>query len=136
MHTLFKITPAVVLALGLAAPSIAQPLAGSEWGPMSFADQPAHPDVDAFIQFDADAAFFGNNGCNTMRGRYVTNGDAILFGPAATTMMICAGPAGEQEPLFNAALNAARSFERDGITLILRDADGSEVMKLQQRDAD
>jgi heat shock protein HslJ len=116
--------------------AMADRLAGSEWAPTEIASVPAHPDVEVYIQFDQDGRFAGKDGCNQMMGRYLTNENAILFGPLATTMMICVGPAADQEKPFKDALNAARQFERDGFKLTLRDAAGTVVMLLQQRDAD
>ncbi|MEE4189564.1 MAG: META domain-containing protein [Roseobacter sp.] len=117
-------------------PAMAEQLPGSEWGPTELNGSAFAPIKDVFIRFDQDGRFFGSGGCNTMRGSFVTNGDAILMGPAATTMMACPEDQMKQEYEFLQALNSIRGFDRDGTTLTLSDGEGVVVMVLQQRDAD
>jgi heat shock protein HslJ len=114
----------------------ADPLPGSEWEPVSLRAEPFAPAAEIFLRFEGDGRFFGNGGCNTFRGAFVTNGDAILFSPAASTMMACPEPILGEEHSFLRALDTVRGFERDGTRLVLRDAAGAEVLELRQRDAD
>ncbi len=126
----------IALSLLAAFPSRAEPLPGSEWAPGELSGAPVPPETDVFIRFDAEGLYFGNGGCNTFRGRYVTQSDAILLGPAAATMMACAEPVARRESDFMQALSTARFFTRDGASLTLSDADGTPVLTMDQRDRD
>lgn len=125
---------AVFAAFGASAD--AQALPGSEWGPVELNAETFTPEADIFLRFEDDGRYFGNGGCNTFRGRFVTNEDAILFSPAATTMMACPDRISRQEFEFLQALGTVRLFQRDGLTLLLSDAEGEVVLRLDQRDAD
>ena len=114
----------------------AQVLPGSEWGPVELNGETFSPEADIFLRFEDDGRYFGNGGCNTFRGRFVTNEDAILFSPAATTMMACPDTISGQEFQFLKTLATIRLFERDGLTLDLSNADGEVVLRFTQRDAD
>ncbi len=124
------------LFCGLAAPLAAQPLAGSEWGIVDAANTVTDASEDVFIRFEQNGVFVGNGGCNNFRGHYVTNGDAILFGPAAATMMICKDGVSAFETEFFRGLAQVRLFLREERALSLSAADGAAVMTLVQRDAD
>ncbi len=114
----------------------AQALPGSEWGPVQLKGEDFSPEADIFLRFEDDGRYFGNGGCNTFRGRFVTNQDAILFGPSATTMMACPEEISQQEFEFLQTLATVRLFERDGLMLSLSDAEGEVVLRFNQRDAD
>ena len=58
--------------------ALAERLPGSEWEPTEISGAPFEPASETFVRFEQDGMFFGNGGCNTLRGRFVTNGDAIL----------------------------------------------------------
>ena len=132
-----RLSLGLALAVSLSAhPVYAETLPGSEWAPVELAGEAIVPLGDIFVRFEQDNRFFGNDGCNSIRGSFVTNGDAILFGPAAATMMACPGQIMEQGNAFTAALMAARLFSRDGVNLTLSDANGDVLIKLTQRDAD
>lgn len=120
----------------LASTAAAQMLPGSEWAPteMNGVTIPAEPEV--FLRFEQDARYFGTGGCNSIRGQFVTNGDAILFGPSAATMMACPEEIMKRENEFLKTISVARLFTRDGTTLTLSDAAGDVLMRLRQRDAD
>ena len=123
-------------AMTAAGTASAQTLAGSEWSPVELAGVSFDPIEDIFVRFEADGRVFGHGGCNSFRSRYVTNGDAILMGPAATTMMACPERIAAQEFMFLQTLEQIRHFTRDGATLILSATEETPVMRLQQRDAD
>ena len=131
---------AAALAISLASPLAAQvsgpTIAGSAWTPVDIAGTDVDASVDVFIRFDQDGTAVGNGGCNSFTGPYVTNGDAILFGPFAATMMLCQDPASATEAQFFEGLGAARTFTREGAALTLADSGGSEIMRLTERDAD
>lgn len=114
----------------------AEQLPGSEWEPVALNGEAFEPQSEIFIRFEQDNKVFGNGGCNTFRGQFLTNGDAILFGPAATTMMACEEEISTQEFAFLSSLESARSFLRDGTKLEFADKDGKPLLSFIQRDAD
>lgn len=126
----------VAILLALTGTAQAEMLPGSEWEPTEMQAQPFESARDVFIRFEQDGRYFGNGGCNSIRGQFVTNGDAILLGPAAATMMACPGDTMKQEFDFLQTLSAVRQFDRSGIDLTLSDAEGRVVMRLRQRDWD
>lgn len=133
-HLVKNVAAAALLALSGTAQ--ADMLPGSEWEPTEIQTQAVETDRDVFVRFDQDGRYFGNGGCNNMRGLFVTNGDAILFGPAAATMMACPDEIAKLEFTFLQTLGAARQFARSGTDLTLSDAQGGVIMRLRQRDWD
>ena len=129
---------ALAFAAGLCATQAAatEMLPGSEWAPTELNSETFEPTQDIFLRFDSDGRYFGSGGCNTYRGQFVTNGDAILLSPAAATMMACPQEVMDQEYQFFQALMAVRQFERNETDLALSDADGSVILRFVQRDAD
>jgi heat shock protein HslJ len=67
----------------------------------------------------------GTGGCNTFSGTYTTDGNAISFGPLATTMMACEPTIMEQETVYLAALDGATTYAVDGDTLTITGDAGS-----------
>ena len=114
----------------------AEMLPGSEWSPTAMNEEVFEAQAEVFLRFEQNGRYFGNGGCNSFRGSFVTNDEAILFSPAAATMMACPEPIAKQEFAFLQALMSVRGFEREGIELSLFDAEGTAVLKMQQRDAD
>lgn len=123
-------------AMALAGSAQAEKLPGSEWAPVELKAEIFEPVAEIFLRFEQDGRYFGNGGCNTFRGSFVTNGSAILLSPAAATMMACPEEILGQENVFLQSLMMVRSFERTGQSLTLSDAQGQAILKLQQRDAD
>ncbi len=128
-------TAALIAVVGCSAAAM-EMLPGSEWEPVALNGEPFEPIQEIFLRFEQDGRYFGNAGCNTIRGMYVTNDTAILLSPAAATMMACPEEISKQEFTFIQALMSVREHARDGTSLELTDAEGAVVMKLQQRDAD
>ncbi len=129
---------AVVLALGLslALPATAAELAGSEWRPTEIADAPLPDDSGAFVRFEGDGRLAGHSGCNGFFGSYRLDGDRIEIGPLAATKMACEPAVMERETAFMTALGSARSFQRDGTRLTLRDESGDPLVLFVQTDWD
>ena len=76
--------------------------------------------------FGADGTISGSGGCNTYSGPYTTSGtDQITIGALASTEMACPEPAMEIEQMYFAALGTVATYQIDGTTLTLRDADGA-----------
>lgn len=70
----------------------------------------------------------GSAGCNSFSGPYTLRGDALTFGPAATTMMLCAETPMAVEAAYLADLGRVASFELDRKGMTLRDARGSDLL--------
>jgi len=103
-------------------------LAGSEWG-MADTDRP-------FIRFEAEGRVVGDAGCNRFFGSYEEDGDTLKIGPLGTTRMACIPDMMATEKRFLDALGKAAAFNRQGIHLVISDADGAVVLELVQRDWD
>lgn len=133
-----KCLPKTALLMLICSASVAgaEMLPGSEWEPIALNGEAFEPQAEIFIRLEKDAIYVGNGGCNSFRGAFVTNGDAILFSPAAVTRMACPEPIARQEDDFLAAVGSARFFERDGTQLVLSSDNRTEVLELRQRDAD
>lgn len=127
----------VIMAGLLAATAVsAERLPGSAWAPTEINGDAFAPLQETFLQFDSDGKYFGKGGCNTFRGRFVTNEDAILLSPAAATMMACPDAVMAQEFAFFQALMAVRQFERADDSLILTNGAGEVLLVMMRRDAE
>ena len=75
--------------------------------------------------FDANGKLSGSAGCNTYTTTFETSGKTIKIGPAASTRMMCAEPAGvmEQEAQYLMALETAATYRLNGDTLEFRTAE-------------
>lgn len=72
----------------------------------------------------------GSTGCNSFNGQYEVDGEAIGFGPLATTLTACADPAAQtQEQQYLAALEAAATYSISGNTLELANAEGETTAR-------
>jgi heat shock protein HslJ len=80
-------------------------------------------------QFGEDGQLAGSAGCNTYKATYTLDGDQISIGPAGTTRMLCAEPAGimEQEAAYVAALSSATQYQIVGGELELLDDAGNRI---------
>jgi heat shock protein HslJ len=76
-----------------------------------------------------DGQVAGSAGCNDYTALYAVEGNAITFGPAATTRKMCSEPEGimEQESAYLAALESVTTFQIEGDELTLMNADGVRV---------
>lgn len=106
------------------------PLAGTLWkldGYLNSAGVLAGTEITAV--FGEDGRVAGSAGCNNYTASYAVEGNAITFGPAATTRMMCNEPQGimEQESAYLAALASATAFQIAGNQLTLTNADGVPV---------
>ena len=92
-------------------------------------------DTEVTAVFGEDGNLSGSAGCNTYNASYTAKDGTIQIGPAATTRMMCAEPAGvmEQEAAYLAALSQAVTYELSGKTLTLRDADGAGMVTYTQK---
>jgi heat shock protein HslJ len=76
------------------------------------------------LDFGADGRATGNATCNRYMGPFTQAGNAVGFGPMASTMMACMQDGwSEQEFAYLQALEAITTAQIDGDTLILSGAD-------------
>lgn len=88
--------------------------------------------LQTILELAPDGAVSGTGGCNRMMGKAVISGEALSFGPIASTRMACTPAAMAQEAKFFKALEAAKSWRIDPLRrkLTLFDAQGSPLVVL------
>jgi len=113
------------------------PFVGTHWILTQVGDTAIKPTGsvrDAQLQFASEGSkVTGSTGCNRLTGTYTRNGDALTFGPAATTRMACAPPIGEIENKMLDALRATTTAKITGSELALSDKSGAVVAKFSSR---
>lgn len=77
------------------------------------------------LELEPDGAVSGFGACNRYRGKATVSGNAIRFGPMASTRMACPPAVMAQEQAFLAALDGARSWRADPARGRLQLLDGS-----------
>jgi putative lipoprotein len=78
------------------------------------------------LDFGADGTVSGFSGCNNYNGPYTeTAPDGITIGPLASTMKLCDDAINQIEQEYLAAMGNVATYQIDGSTLTLRDADGA-----------
>jgi heat shock protein HslJ len=83
-----------------------------------------------FVELAADGTYTGSDGCNRTRGPWTARPDGALdVGPGPSTRMAC--PDMVAVPYW---FTAAARAEFDGDVLVLRDADGAEVGRVERED--
>ncbi len=100
------------------------PLENTTWRLVELSGGPAvggEGERAAGLEFLADGGrVAGSTGCNRLSGTFTRTGEALRFGPAATTRMACLDPRiMAQEQAFLAALTATERHRVDGDTLVL-----------------
>jgi putative lipoprotein len=85
------------------------------------------------LTFDANGRVYGAGGCNRFTGAIKSSADGLSFGPLAATQMACPPAIADQESRYFAALAAVRSARVEGAFLILRAADGTQLVKLTRK---
>ena len=86
--------------------------------------------LQTVLEIGADGAVSGTGGCNRVAGKATIAGNAITFGPLASTNMACTPAAMDQEAKFFAALREVRSWRVDPTRrkLALLGADGKVLV--------
>jgi len=74
---------------------------------------------------------FGTAGCNTYRASYTLDGDSLEISEPAGTLIGCPPPVDEFERAYLDALGQVATWELDGEELVLSDADGGELLRLE-----
>lgn len=111
------------------------PFEGTDWQLTEYVGKaggvvsiPAAVEVTATF---ADATVAGSSGCNTYRGPYTIDGDAIEIGAIAATAMACAGAAAPVEEAYLQLLPLMTTVAVAGDTLELRNEAGTIVLRYQ-----
>jgi heat shock protein HslJ len=94
-----------------AAPAAAFDLSGSEWLLEDLAGARVLDNVQATLTFPDSGKTAGNGSCNRFFGSVEIHGDAIHFGPLASSRMACPEAQMNQETKYLQALQAAERFE-------------------------
>ena len=97
---------------GAAAPT----LAGTRW--VGVVDGPSDPRTLPRLEFVAEGRLTGFTGCNMLNGGWRMEGDELRVGPLMTTKRMCAGPEGEVERRFLAAVGDGARVEHRGERLV------------------
>ncbi len=101
---------------------------GSEWGPAGGGD--------VFVRFGDGGQLTGFASCNSFGGRFVDKRYALEIGPIWATRKACARQVMTREQEFLNALTAMRTVSGGHLKLMLKDADGNDLMELHRRDWD
>ncbi|MFV9507326.1 MAG: META domain-containing protein [Oscillochloridaceae bacterium umkhey_bin13] len=81
------------------------------------------------MNFGSDGRVSGSGGCNNYNSSFTAGaGQALSFGPAASTLRLCEEPANSRESAFYQALNEISSYSLDGGNLVLRSDAGAELI--------
>lgn len=111
------VVAALVLLSGCATASESGDSVEGAWG----SDEPGQPQ----LTLEADGKLHGTDGCNRMIGTWELEGERVILGPIATTMMAC--------PDVETWLSAAESLEVEGAVLHVFDQGGVEIGTLPRQ---
>ena len=118
--------------------AISQDLAGSSWDLLAYnngtdAFQSAMIDAPVTAVFAEDGALSGSAGCNTYTTTWEADGDKLVIGPVASTLMACADEAvNQQEFRYLELLGLADTYRIDAATLEIFDAEGMRILQYQR----
>jgi putative lipoprotein len=106
-----------------------QALPGTSWLAEDIGRRGVLDNPQPTMSFDQAGRVSGSGGCNRYGGPVEISGEAIRFGPLASTRMACAPAIGDQEERFFAALQSATRFAfTPEDKLVLYDATGTAVV--------
>jgi putative lipoprotein len=91
------------------------------------------PGVASFVTLTADGEVRGRGGCNSFSGRYEVADGVLRIGPIGATRRACPPAEMAQEAAFFAALEAARGFRLQRGLLVLLDAEGKALARLERQ---
>ncbi len=125
-----RITPVVVAMVFvwiLAGCKSTDTLNDTNWLLVSLNGQPAIPDTQVTINFEA-GQINGSDGCNSYGTSYKVNGSKFSVNQnIATTMMACPEPIMEQATAYITALTQVATYKVDNQQLTLLDASGKTL---------
>lgn len=82
------------------------------------------PTAPVTLQFQQhEATYLGSSGCNYYDGAYAVSGHQLHLQFASVTQKACVGPIMSQEVAYLNVMQQVRSYQIDGKTLRLKDAD-------------
>jgi heat shock protein HslJ len=87
-------------------------LAFTSWTVISIDGQDTVPEARPTMNFDPGGTVTGSSGCNQYSGMFHTEGDRIAFGQMSSTLMGCEGQRGQQEAVFQRALDGAATWRQ------------------------
>jgi heat shock protein HslJ len=109
-------------------------LAGTNWSLISYAGADgtqfpavAEPSVGT-VTFLTDSELAGSTGCNRFTGTYEQSGADLSIATGAMTQMACPGLVADQETAVIAALGEVATAAVSAGNLVLRDAQGAELL--------
>lgn len=112
-------------------------LANSLWRVVDLPGGELAGEARADIRFGEENLMSGTGGCNDFQSSYrLDPPDGVSFGKLSLTLRGCSGPVAQQERLVVRALSRTAKYrvEGDG-TLVLMDAEGTELLRLIRMDA-
>jgi heat shock protein HslJ len=129
----FTASLALTTTVFLSACASAQPapaldtatLVGSAWTQGTGANAPR-------VQFASAASVNGTGGCNSFSGKAELGGSKMKLCPLGTTKKLCIGPSQAVEDAFYRALQDTQSARMDGGQLVLLNAKGEELTRLDK----
>lgn len=130
-----KIILTIAIALGLASCASTQKTEVSgEWKVQTINGN-ALPSTmhEPELNINADKTFTGITGVNQMSGTYTLNDNSIHFNDGPMTKMAADPESMEVETNYLKAIFSAKTVANENGNLILKDADGKELMKLSKK---
>jgi heat shock protein HslJ len=118
----------LILVTGWTVESRAQ-VAGGEWRSIEIANIAVPSGVSLFVRFDAAGKLEGFGGCNKFFGVYSSIDDGIKVGTLGATRMACPEPVMMRETRFLTALENAKRYVREGISLTFYDVAGNIMVR-------
>jgi heat shock protein HslJ len=111
------------------SPSVS--LVGTDWDLRAVgADESVSSVVtSATLLLADDGTASGSAGCNTFHGTYQTSGNALTFGPLATTRKLCEDDVMSLEHAYLTALGNAATYSITGTVLAIDDASGKLLLE-------
>jgi heat shock protein HslJ len=110
------------------------PLVGTDWDLTAIVNGDSVSSViartHATLTLADDGTASGSGGCNTFHGAYETTGDALTFGPLATTRKLCDEGLMSLEHAYLTALGNTATYAIEGNTLTLLDSSGASLLEL------
>ena len=110
-------------------------LVGSAWIAEEIEGRRVLDQVQSTLTFESAERIVGSTGCNRYFAPLQVSGMALRIGMGGSTRRACPPEVVDQESRFLAALDAVRTYRRDGSTLLLSDDGGQVRLRLKQTDA-
>lgn len=138
-RTLFTAIAALAFLAGCAGGPGAQgdPLAGTGWLLDTLNGSPVLAEAAVTLNFGADGALSGSDGCNQYNTTYTVSGSSLTIAqPIATTRMACPDPVMQQGSAYLEALGSAASYDLKSGKLSLADSGGTTLATFSAQSAD